>query len=82
MANHLINFRRNSNFNRGVAGRLRLPHPGDFDSRDSYRNPGHRVHRATDMGQQFMRDQAKMNYLMEQMLIIKSPIQIPDPEEE
>lgn len=82
MANHLQNFRRNSNFNNGVSGRLRRPHPGDFEGQQTYRHPGHRVHRATDMGQQFMRDQARMNYVMEQMLVLRSPIQLPEPEEE
>ena len=75
------NFRPNRNFNNGVAGRFRHVNPYDYEGKEHLRSQGHRIHRASDMGQQYMRDQARMNHVMEQMLILRSPIPLPDPEE-
>lgn len=76
------NLKRNRNFGIGVAGRFRHVNPLDFEGQQNLRSQHRRVNRASDLGQQFMRDQARLDHLMEQMLILRSPIQLPDPKEE
>jgi hypothetical protein len=57
-------------------GRFSALREEDLDV-DRKRSDPHRVHRANDPGQDWLRKQAAMNYMWEKLLIMRSPIQLP-----